>query len=217
LEQATASAAQQNWPEARQSASAFWAAQCKNEVKSVTDCNSAQLLRGEADLATGAPETALLAFNWALGHSDPPVRDQALDGSQRAKAALQTLLEEHAGATWLVVEQDFDDNYKFGPERAAYRLDGQPLGEVTLRSTFAEREHRVLAKPIQPGHHALTVEIHWHGQGTFDNYLWDSFTKLELDAPPDGVVLAALDVTYNDGGPSNKSVRYSFRASNLPR
>ena len=217
LQQAKTDAAEKRWPAARSSASAFWAANCKSSVRSIDDCNSAQLLRGEADLATEAPETALLAFDWAIAHSDPPLRDQALDGSARAKAAIEALLAQHPDATWLVVEQDFDDNYKFGPERAAYTLDGQPLGEVTRRTTFAEREHRVLAQPVAPGHHVLAVEIHWHGQGTFDNYLWSSYTKLELDAPPGGAVVASLDVTYTDGGPSNNSTRQLLHASNLPR
>jgi hypothetical protein len=115
-----------------------------------------------------------------------------------------------------VVEQDFDDNHKFGPERALYTLDGQNLGQVTRRSTFEEREHRVLAQKIAAGSHRLAVEIHWKGQGTFDNYLWSSFNPAEIEAPAGSLVVASLDVTYSDGGPSNDSVRQYFHIARYP-
>jgi hypothetical protein len=144
-------------------------------------------------------------------------QEKAQQEQLRAKDALKKLLDERATAmAWIVIQEDFDENYKFGPERAAYTLDGQPLGEVDGRRQFALREHRVLAQAIPAGKHRLAVEIHWKGQGTFDNYLWSSFTPVELEAFENGAVVASLDVRYNGGGPSNKSVEQAFRVWNLP-
>ena len=217
LQQAQTSAERSEWPAARESAVAFWVTSCKQSVQSVDDCASAQLVRGEAELATEAPETAFLSFDWVLSHGNAATQAKAQQGRDRAKDALQKLLEQRAVAmTWLVVEQDFDENYKFGPERAAYTLDGRPLGEVTSRRQFGLREHRVLAQPIPAGQHRLAVEIHWKGQGTFDNYLWSSFRPFELEAPEGGAIVVTLDVSYNGGGPSNNSVEQSFRIAKLP-
>ena len=217
LEQARASAERAEWPAARESAVAFWVSSCKQAPPSTDDCASAQLVRGEADLATEAPETALLSFDWVLKNGKAPAQEKAQQGLVRAKDALQKLLEQRAvGLTWLVVEQDFDDNHKFGPERATYRIDGQPLGEVLSHGQFAVRQRRVLAQAVPPGPHRLSVEIHWKGQGTFDHYLWSSFTPFEFEAPEGGAVVVSLDVTYNGGGPSNNSVEQSFRVAKLP-
>ena len=215
LTRAKASAAEAHWPEAQQSAVAFWVARCKHSITSVPDCSSTQLIRGEAELATDAPESALREFSWVLKDGDDASREQAQQGVTRAQTALQKVLEQSAGQSWLMVEQDFDDNHKFGPERAYYTLDGVAFGEVTRRAIFSEREHRVVAKAIAPGHHRLAIEIHWKGQGTFDNYLWSSFTPLEIEAPEGGATIATLEVTYTDGGPSNKSVQESFEAVTL--
>jgi hypothetical protein len=216
LAQAKANAAEARWPEARTAAVAYWVARCKNVIENVTDCANAELVRGDAELATESPETALLAFDWVLKNGDVAAKERAHEGAQRAKEPLQRLLDAQSDSSWLVIEEDFDDNHKFGPERAAYTLDGAPLGEVTRRSTFAEREHRVVAKAVPPGHHQLAVEIHWKGQGTFDSYLWSSFTPIELDTAAASATVATLNVSYNDGGPSNNSVQQVFEIVKLP-
>ena len=186
-------------------------------MQSADDCASAQLIRGGSELATDAPESAILAFDWVLKNGNAAAQEKAQREQSRAKEALKKLLDQRASAmSWIVVEEDFDDNYKFGPERAAYTLDGQPLGEVNGRRQFSLREHRVLAQAIPPGKHRLAVEIHWKGQGTFDNYLWSSFNPVEIEAFEGGAVVAALDVTYTGGGPSNNSVEQRFRIVNLP-
>lgn len=217
LRQAQASAARAEWPAAREGAVAYWVSSCKKSVTSVDDCASAQLVRGEAELATDAPETAFLWFDWALKSGSAAAREKAEAGLGRAESALQTLLERRAPEqTWLVVVHDFEDNHRFGPERAAYTLDGKPLGDVTSPRDFALREHRVVATAIAPGQHQLAVEIHWHGHGTLSNYLWSSFQPVELEAPQGGVVVVSLDVTYKDGGPSNNSIDQAFNVAKLP-
>lgn len=217
LQQARVSAERAEWPEAREAALALWVSSCKRSVLSADDCASAQLLRGEAELATELPESALLSFDWVLKHGRAVDQEKAQQGLIRAKDAVRKLLEQRAaGMTWLVVQQDFDENHKFGPERAAYTLDGKPLGETTSHRQFSLREHRVLAQAIPAGEHRLAVEIHWKGLGTFDTYLWSSFTPFEFDAPESGAVVVSLDVKYNGGGPSNNSVQHSFRVDKLP-
>lgn len=216
LQLAEQSAAQQDWPQARESAVAFWVTSCKKSPPNPHDCATARLLRGQAELATDAPETAFLSLDWALKNGAPDARDKAAQELERAKAGVQTLLEKNPGMAWLVVEEDFDDNYKFGPERAAYTLDGQPLGEVNGQQTFAMREHRVVAKAIAPGAHHLGVEIHWKGQGTFDNYFWSSFVPYDFDALEGTAIVASLEVTYNGGGPSNKSIEQTVQVTKLP-
>lgn len=217
LQQAQASAERAEWPEARESAVAFWVGSCKRSMPSADDCASAQLVRGEAALATEAPESAFVSFDWILKNGPAAKHEKAQQGLVRATDALQKLLEQRAqGMTWLVVEQDFEENHKFGPERAAYTLNGQPLGDVTSHGQFSRREHRVLAQPIAAGKHQLAVEIHWQGQGTFSTYLWSSFTPFEFEAVEGAAVVVSLDVTYNGGGPSNSSVEQYFRVSKLP-
>ena len=216
LQEAKTAAASARWPEAREAAIAYWVKYCRQAPSSPSDCASAQLIRGDAELAGGSPETALLAFKWVLGSGDAAAQQQAEQGIARATSELQKVLDSNVDSTWLVVQQDFDDNHKFGPERALYTLDGTNLGQVTRPSTFEERQHRVLAQKIASGPRRLAVEIHWKGLGTFDNYLWSSFNPIELEAPLGGVLVASLDVTYTDGGPSNNSVKQDFRITKLP-
>jgi hypothetical protein len=216
LQQAKADAAAARWPQARTAAATYFATRCKHVTGNPNDCSGAQLIRGEAELALQAPESALLAFNWVLSKADDTSHDRAKQGLQRAKEQLQQLLSANADGTWLVVEQDFEDNHKFGPEEALYTLDGQELERVTRRSTFEEREHRVLARKIPSGPHRLAVEIHWRGLGTFEAYLWKSFNPREIEAPAGGLLVASLDVTYSDGGPSNNSIRQDFHLATYP-
>lgn len=84
-------------------------------------CSTAQLVRGRAELATQAPETALMALTWVATEGAQTQRAEAEGDLPRAKNELQRVLDQHAAGTWLVIEQDFADNFKFGPSEHSVR------------------------------------------------------------------------------------------------
>jgi hypothetical protein len=216
LEAARASASAKSWAEARTAAIQYWVSQCKPEPRDLEACSEAQLLRAEAEMELGTPEAAVVAFRWLKNLGATSRREAAIRGGEQAKSGVERLLQQHAGKAWLVVEQDFEENHKFGPERAIWMLDGQKIASVFGRAQFDERHHRALAVEIAPGPHRLTVEIHWKGEGTFDSYTWSSFLPIELEASEGKAHFISFDVTYKPGGPSNDSVEQDVTPRTLP-
>ena len=84
LKQAQASAESADWPAARESAVAFWVSSCKKAIGSADDCASAQMILAQAELATDAPESAILVLDWVRKNGKAAAQEKAQQEQSRA-------------------------------------------------------------------------------------------------------------------------------------